>query len=154
MLQCTYTHFHGNYTVNSDNTKRQCHLKLSMHCSWCFSKLVIQKALRSITFYLNFSCNVFNRALSAWFKLGQRNRVTLWLSTHRWRSCGTFDRRAWWHRTSPAGSGPGANCPSILAACSNMPVETCEARLTTSGTPEGIRCQNFTVASQMEQLSH
>lgn len=26
----------------------------------------------------------------------------------------------------PAGSGPGANCPSRLAACSNMPVETCD----------------------------
>lgn len=26
----------------------------------------------------------------------------------------------------PAGGGPGANCPSRLAACSNMPVETCD----------------------------
>ncbi|KAJ4931557.1 hypothetical protein JOQ06_025852, partial [Pogonophryne albipinna] len=31
-----------------------------------------------------------------------------------------------WHTASPAGSGPGANCPSRLAACSNMPMETCE----------------------------
>lgn len=67
-----------------------------------------------------------------WFVFTQSQSQTLSLNTRRSRRRRqrSFDRWTWWHRewhrTSPAGSGPGANCPSRLAACSNMPVETCE----------------------------
>ena len=39
----------------------------------------------------------------------------------------------------------------LALTCQSRPVR---AQLTTSAMPEGIRCQTFTVGSQMEQVRH
>lgn len=91
---------------------------------------------------------VLDQSFYGSFMLTQCNRVTISLNTHRRRrSPGSFDRWTWWHwewhRTSPAGSGPGANCPSRLAACSNMPVETCEGSAHDQYTARGCQMPNL-----------